>query len=455
MRRRPITSAFSRWSPAFVAACVTFAAAPELFAQTPTELRREREKRADRERDKRATIGADPATMGVPLRGQSVRNRRQPGFVPKGKMFGSMLTLPYASVSQYYDSNIYRADERKIDDGVTTLNAGSEFFSTEGVNLFQARIDVEGGVFTNRRDENYLDARADAALRFNLSPRSSVTPFLTAARSHEDRGDPDATASRDPIVFHVGQIGVDSQWRAGPGFFEFDANASVIGYDDGTRLNGAVSEQSRRSRTEYRVRGRAGIAPTAIAGPFVEADLVAIDMFEDRDVSDRDRNSYGGGAGVGARFDLEGVVIGEAMVGFAYRAVDDDAFPDAVLQPSAKLSLLWNPTPLTSIEVLGRRFLSETVRSPAAVALNSQVEATATHELLRNLRVRVTGTYGHGAFPPSDQFFDYYAGSTGLEYVVDQFWRFDMEYGYENRDSSLPLADFRRHRFGASATLRY
>jgi hypothetical protein len=107
--------------------------------------------------------------------------------------------------------------------------------------------------------------------------------------------------------------------------------------------------------------------------------------------------------------------------------------------------ILWNVTPLTSIEGKAGRSIQETSTtvSPSALATGGSIQVS--HELQRNIVLQSTINYTGFAFQDSTRYDDVYDAGVGGRYYVNRHIFTDLTYDFQRRGSNAPGNDYDAH----------
>jgi hypothetical protein len=110
------------------------------------------------------------------------------------------------------------------------------------------------------------------------------------------------------------------------------------------------------------------------------------------DYSGYARTSSGALGRVGATLALTGQLTGEASVGYGERQYQDARLPD-LRAPLIDASLIWSPTPLTTVTLKTATNLLDTTNAGDSGAVSRSYTIDVSHALRRNLTLGATAGY--------------------------------------------------------------
>jgi uncharacterized protein (PEP-CTERM system associated) len=124
-------------------------------------------------------------------------------------------------------------------------------------------------------------------------------------------------------------------------------------------------------------------------------------------------------------------------------------------------NLIWNVTPLTTIRGSFSQAVAETTLINASSSLETGVQLTAEHELLRNLLLLASVGFVHDDYQQillgaakarSD---DTFGVDAGARYLLNRNWTATLDVNYSQRDSNVPNGNYRRVQAIASVKLGF
>jgi hypothetical protein len=280
----------------------------------------------------------------------------------------------------------------------------------------------------NLRLDALRDTRVDLEARYLLDALRPGGAELTAS------------AAEWPLVAGVGaSTGVTQRFnRVSVGL---RGSVDRTTYEDARLTGGTILDLGDRDRTHYEARLRAGYELNPGLAPFVEA--IADTRAYDRDVDRAGfrRNSDGLGARAGSTFEITSLVTGEAAAGYMTREFEDRRLKD-LRGPLTDGSLIWSPTPLTTVRLRGSTQHAETSVAGASGALVSRATLEVQHDLRRNLSLIGSATFSEADYRGIDLREEGFAGSVKLDYRLTRSVALRASFTHERLKSTDPGADY-------------
>lgn len=395
-------------------------------------------------------LGACPAaaaTGQAPERGETVRERPREAYDDIGFRAGVFLLLPHIESGVRYEDNVYRQEVGEDEDFVFFVRPGIRAVSQWSNHAVSLDAGVEADFFDSHKDENSTDWFVTAAGRLDVTRDARVYADLGLRKSHEDRGDPDSASVGEPVAYDVWVMSVGGSTRFNRLALAAEGRSTGISYD-------LASQRDRdRRRNELMLRAGWEIVPEYEA--FVRA------IWDKREYKRRqgrfNRNSDGFGIVAGAALDLGGLVFGEVSAGFRRQDYEDSALP-AIDGPALDAKLVWNPTPLTTVNGFVQRTVEESVLS-ASGFLATSGGIGVDHELLRNFILNVNLDLANNRYEPiagSPRRKDDVIGA-GIEatWLVNRLLHVNLGYRFERRHSTAAGGDYDNNAVTLAARLQY
>jgi hypothetical protein len=390
-------------------------------------------------------------TVAVP---QTIKTKPKPKvelnpYDPVGIGVGSLRLTPFVETSTGYDSNPDRLSS-------TSNPTGSKFFRADGglklrsdwerddfqadmrlgyVDYFdyqQANRPDGVGSFIGRIDVT-RDTAIDVTGHFNLDTQRPGAPAISS-------GLPNVTVINRPIIFSVGtSAGVTEKLNrlevSLRGSFDRTMYQDAY-YNDGSTFNLASTDFN-----DYGATGRVAYEISPSLKPFVEAtvDTRVHDAYLDPYGYARDSNGLA--ARGGAAIKITDLLRGEASGGYAERDYKDPRLPQ-LRGPTIDASLIYTPTPLTTVTLRGSTTLNETTVAGAAGALTHTISGQISHDLLRNLTISALGSYFTNNYQGATLFEQGYTAGVKLEYKITRSVTVKASYSRERLTSNAVGDDY-------------
>jgi hypothetical protein len=401
-----------------------------------------------------AGLLAGPAAAQRLEPGQSVLDRPRPAYQAHGVVLGPATVHPSLELRQTWIDNPLARPEGSSADLVTTIAPALDI----GVSGRRFDLGLAAGLARSfhwqRPGEDTLDWSLTADGAYSFGRGGGVRAAALAARSHLDRGDPNAVGGVSPtprtdLTLALG--GTEDRGR-----IEIDLSIEVrrVDFDDVAARGGGRLDNDARDRTAYSAAYRVDYRLTPGIGLF-QRTTGNLRLYDRPDpATGVQRNSVGSETVVGAAFALTGITVGEAFVGWRQQSYADAALTQAA-GLAAGLSLQSSPTELTTLNLGLTRSIAETTQAFASGILTTELGFGVDHELLRNLllnadlRWRDLDYVGIGR---RDTRLDL---SLGARWLVNPWLHGTLRVGHERRLSSAPDGDFVRNRIELRARLQY
>ncbi|WP_424361275.1 outer membrane beta-barrel protein [Methylocystis parvus] len=370
-------------------------------------------------------------------------------YDPLGVPIGSTLFFPYAQTSTGYDDNPNRL--------APNYNPrGSMFFRGEGgvrVKSNWARHSLEGELrggyseYFSYPAANRPDAQGQMAARYDVTQDTALDLRGRLQLETQRPGAPAIQAGQStvyvvnrPAILGVGaQTGVSQKFgRIG---VELRGTYDRVWYQDAQYSNGTTLNLAATSYNGFGGLLRTSYEVTPDLKPFVEATYDTRIHDAPRDFNGFYRDSVGYIARGGAQFNVTDMVTGEVSGGYGRRDYADVTLVP-LRGPVIDAALIYTPSALTTMTLRGSTTLNETTLANASGVLTRAVNATLSHDLMRNLNVTVTGSYFFNNYQGADVVER--GGSVGvaLDYKVTRTISLRGSYRFETLDTTFPNADY-------------
>jgi hypothetical protein len=272
------------------------------------------------------------------------------------------------------------------------------------------------------------DTQVNLDGRFQIDTQRQFSPDLNTA-----------VQSR-PVVFSEGaSVGVTQRFNRLVASLQGTIDRSD--FEDARSLTGTVIDQSDRNFTQYGVRGRLGYELKPGLVPFVEA-LGDTRVYDRRiDSAGFRRSSDGVGGRAGTTFELTRLITGEVGVGAVHRFYEDARLGE-LTSPLVDASIVWAPTPLTTVRAIASATVDETTVPSANGVRVLKGGVEVAHALRRNLTVTAGLTavdYDYSGVGIHEQSL---GATLRAEYKLTRSVAVRASYAYERLDSSLPGSDY-------------
>ena len=384
----------------------------------------------------------------------SVRQRPRPDYEATGQKAGGFTVYPRVTVDLEHNDNIYAVATGKIDDNVWRVKpevAIRSDWSRNALGFFAGGNVIR---YNDQSKENAEEYTLSANGRLDIERGSNVSGSAQYQRLIEPRtaitaGTP-AGATPKPVEYNLITSGVSlvkefNRLRVTGRVDDKDFNykdQGVAAFNQNTRDR---NELSYGAKAEYAVSPDTAVYATA-TGNKKDYDLA----------SATDRSSDGYVLGVGANFDVSELVRGDVQVGYMKQSYDKAIYKD-ISGFSAKGSLEWFPTQLTTLGINGSRSIEESVAPGSAGFISNNLGASIDHELLRNVLLSASYTHGKDDYRGVDRSDKRDNFSTTATYLLNRRVGLFLTYNYlkQNSSGAAKASSFKDNKLTASVALQF
>jgi len=382
-----------------------------------------------------------------------------PEFQPQPIRAGSFELRPSITAGAEYNDNIYAREDFEEDDVILRVSPQLKVSRDYGLLDIDFDLASEHQRYLQNENEDSDDYRGSARITYGEGTDTRLSAMVSYRDQSEDRSRIDAIS--DVSVrgrFSDLEAALSARQRFGSLTAEVTGRYRDRDYDNVTDTSGVVHDYSFRDFKSYAAEGtigysRSGSSRLFVAGRYLrkEYDLRAGDPAFDPAIRfDRSAKSYRIEAGYSRQ--ISALLFFSAQAGYLRYDLDDPRLP-TVSGFAFDTRLLWNATPLTTVEIAARRAIDETASPDFAGVRRTEFAARLDHEILRNLIFSVDGRYSDlspiGISANTDEF------DFGLraEYKLSRRFSFLGYARHRERDSDSPTLDFSGNVVGAS--IRY
>jgi hypothetical protein len=383
------------------------------------------------------------------------RTRPRPDLDPLGLRIRSFLLFARADLRLGYNDNLFAREDQTDSDFYTVLMPRVDVRSDWSRHALKVGANFAGGRYQDFSRENYDDWRAFTEGRLDFGRASSVFGDASIASQHEDRASPDSTVGAEQTQYQVSEANLgwahpfgrfearlSGEWRD----YEFD-DVDVTGLPPGTLVGDDRNRQSLRGEGQLRYAVWPGY------GVFVRAAHTTQD-YDSVSPTGINRDSSGYEADVGLNLELTDLIFGSAYVG-DYRQRYDESGCDDYKGLGFGADLFWNITRLSTLHLLARRSVQESVDPGASGYLSTDVGLELEHELLRNLLLVASGRYTGRQYDGSDRRETLWQSSFGANYLANRRLQLRLQLVHRQQDGSNGGRDFTQTFVEQTVVLQY
>jgi len=386
-----------------------------------------------------ALVAASPTSAEEPLE-------------PLGIRAGAFLVYPRVNASVGFDSNVYAEPNNENSDILLVVRPEIEARSQWSRHSLSASAFAEGGFYRDETDANYLDFGLGVAGVVDISSVQALRVDVSAARLHEDAGDPDAVGSSDVTKYLALSGTIAYRYQFNRFFVQPSVGVSRNDYDDVPGFN-----NDDRDHNLYQITLRGGVAVSPAIRVFGEGFWRRSDYDHTPDDAGVDREAKTYGARLGTELEFTRLLVGDVGVGIARHNPDDSALDDTT-GFNAAVGLTWTPTPLTTVNINALADLQETTITfrgdTASTRFRKQLSVGVTHAVLRNISINGRALYIRDDFEGTSRSDDVFGFGAGVSYTVNRWLVVGASYDFQKRVSDDDTAEYTRHRVLGTVTVR-
>lgn len=423
-----------------------------------------------------------------PQRGDTVATRQRPELQQLGIPAGGFRVYPKLGYTVQHNDNIFAVENNRQSDQISIYSPGVALASNWTRHDVELSANADLGRYRDFSSEDYDDWQVSINALLDVSRSTRIRFGALHANLHEARGSSDDARGLQPTTFSTTQEFVGLKFQPGRFSLSPTLDFNSFDYDDVQALRFDSIEQDDRDRKEYTLSLRGAYEVGRRPDVFVRSRRIARDydmlqaftrfdhssqgyearvgtMFEvfvlarhivrDYDMLQAstgfDRSSDGDEAGVGMMFELSGITRAQFFVGYRKQRYEQP-LPD-ISTPIFDLSLIWNASNLTTLELSVLRSLRETNASFYSGYVSTLASIKLDHELRRNLFLQaefgqiVDNYEGTTSTTPEDK---RVKTSAGASWVLNRNVDISFRHEYTNRNLTdaiiapgLPDVDFK------------
>jgi len=376
-------------------------------------------------------------------------NRPRPDYDPLGIRVGSFLVFPSVAASATYDSNVFATSSGAQSDVFFSERPSLSIKSDWNQNAVSLNLGGDFRQYTKLTSENVNNGSAELVGRYDISVGEYFLVDALYELTHEDRTSPDAVFGKNPTEYHVSAVDFGYVRQPGRLSFRIDSTITSYSFNNSTSSTGETLVQHFRDRVEFVLAPK--ISYEIIPGyqAFIrgvgnermyfsqDPDFILAPPTKVR------RNSHGWEIDAGIGIELTRVIAAELYVGYLQQD-----YENPLLKSPGSLAfggnLIWNATPLTSVIGSFSQSIAETTLDPASSSLETNVQLTVQHELLRNFLLLGSVAYTRDDYQGDPRKDNTYGANLGARYLLNRRWSATADLTYSQRDSNVVDGGYKR-----------
>lgn len=355
-------------------------------------------------------------------------------FAPVGVRLGAFNLLPELNLREVFTDNVFRTQNNTKSDFVSTISPQLQLKSDWARHEFNLLASADIYKYASETSENREDLNLAGDFRVDVMKDINVYGGAAYRQLHEERGSPnDPAGSLTPPKYNVESTNIGYFQQFNQINVRLDGRADNYTYADVGTATGTV-RQVDRNRLDTVGSVRLGYDLLTGWEPFVRVSYINSDYRTSRDRNGLVRDSNGYEAVGGTAFNLSGIWAGEAFVGYVKREFEDSRFK-SVEDPTFGLALVANVTPLTSVNAVVNRTISDTTVNGASSSTNTYYGLSADHEMQRNWVVGAGANFLHSDFEGTTRQDDVTTVGARAKYYFNRYFSVGPEINYVTRDA--------------------
>lgn len=397
-------------------------------------------------------------------RNVSVLQRPHPGYEALGVRQGAFLIFPKLTVVGEYNDNIFATENGKVADGIFRTTPEINVTSNWSRHSLNAHARTTFNQYAQNSDQNTDDYTIGADGQLDVLRSLAIFGGAELSELTEPRTSAGSEGQPFPVQFEQTSV-----YLAAAKTFNRLKLSARGDWKEFNYLNTTGNfPQNDRDRDQWNATARADYAVSPDTAVFVEVTgnwreyrlgsspiengVAVYPNFVNRD-------SDGITALVGANFDLAALVRGEIGLGYMEQSFKDSALDD-YSGFGARGQVEWFPTQLTTVTLTGSRSVEDASMPGASTYLSTNVGLRVDHELMRNIILTGTATYGDDDYRGIDRQDTRYGAGVGANYLMNRNVGLNLSYNYykkeaEGADASVAFGNATVNRIGATLTLQY
>ena len=381
-----------------------------------------------------------------------VQDRVHQHLEPSGIAYGNLFFYPSVTATAEYDSNVFASPSFEVDDRIFVLSPRLRILKDGSSSRHQLELGAD------RYEYEQLDSEDRTAANILLRSGwtvNSLTQFNTAFEAawrfepRDDSSTPNQSAS--PIGYRdlrAETVITKTFNRFGVGL---GGSARTLAFDDAETNAGAFLDQSFRDGTIFTV----SLRPFYDFSPGYRAFArLSVNRRDYDGVGSLNRDSEGYNATGGVEFTISPLLLGSIEGGYFEQDYANALIPTAS-GPSILADLSWLMTPLMTVSVFSSRSTAETASFEQNGRVDFVAGARLDYEFRRNLITTFQLTYKNEEFNGTSRKDDILQLQAKIDYAINQYFLFGLEYLYSDRDSNTDNFSFERNRFMVNVKAQY
>lgn len=283
----------------------------------------------------------------------------------EGIALGSFVVHPRLAVDVEYDDNVFRTDTGRVSDWVFRARPGIAVDSEWDQHALQFYVQGELARYASSTGLGYEAFTVGTRGRFDVTDEIAVNGEAEFARIRLGPGQPGVVGGSSESIVHQFTTGLSVSYNGDPFYARIGPRFQRVVYVQG---DGGIDQDF----NQFEIASRFGYKITPELSVFIDPSYTWVRYDQQVDPFGFQRNSHGFDIRAGIAYDITRTITAEAGLGYFHRS-----YSDPRLAPIGGLSALarlyWNPTDQISVELEGKRGVTEYRTALAGVASGNAV----------------------------------------------------------------------------------
>lgn len=375
--------------------------------------------------------------------------RPKPDLTPfdaVGVDVGALRLYPYVEADTGYDTNPNFLSVDVLPSAYVYGGAGMKVQSDWSQHSLTA--DLRGGYYDyfSVPTANRPDASGTITGRVDVTRQMQINSQTTFSLTTEQPGSPILAIpnavfiTSRPLYATLGQmLGVTQKFNRLS--ISLSGAFTRYAFGDATQSDGTILALSLDDNNIYSVAGRLSYEVTPTLIPYLQVTGAHTQYDSSVDAYGFDRTSNGIQAKVGTTYQATPLISGDIAVGYENGIYADYRLPE-VSTPTVDATLIYTPTPLTTVTFTAATDVAETTLADASAAIVHTFTLKLSHDVMRNVTLAATGTYQLNNYVGQPVVENYYAGLFEVDYHMTRSILITGSYKYQRFISSVGLTNY-------------
>ena len=354
---------------------------------------------------------------------------------------GPAKLLPSLNIQYRYDDNIFSQDDPTTSSAVSIIKPGLAFTISNGISEFALLYSAEQGEYESSPEDNYLEQRAAVGIHHAFRRWAILDLGAGLNQLHEARGEAysqgSATALLEPDRFEVGDANAMLRLgtRRSRGMFEYQLAATQLRYVSRTDQTAGRNYDYSNGRITYHFNLSAKTSLLA------ETRYGLYDYISETSSNSRDsieQHHY-----LGVSWEFSELTSGAIKVGQQSKVFNDSTLGQDN-SASWEVTMLWTPTPLTTLKMVSAGKNQESVGVGTHVSSRGGY-LSLRHSLTRRMAIDMRTNATQNIYKPNDRV--EYLGVVSMKTIFSptEWLSFELGAEHSQRRSDQVGLDYRRN----------